>query len=336
MIKNFNKFSKLNGKVILITGATGSFGNCLIKKIINSNSKFKKLIIFSRDELKQYELRQSILNHPKFKNLRFFLGDVRDADRIETALQGVDYVIHAAAQKQVEASEYNPEEVIKTNIIGSMNLIRSCNTNKIKKLIALSTDKAVNPVNIYGATKMVAERLFTNSNSNQNFTRFSVVRYGNVYSSRGSVIPTFKKIIKDGNKFLPITSINMTRFWISLDESVNFVLNALVDSKGGEIYVPKLNSVKIIDMANALDSKITKKIVGIRNGEKIDEILYSDYEAKSILEFDKHFLIFRTKHHMKKYIKENKLKKFNIIKDVSSYSSGSNNFLSIKDLKKYI
>ena len=271
----------LKNKIILITGGTGSFGNAAVE-FLTKKCKLKKIIIFSRDENKQYEMQKKFKN----KNLRFFLGDIRDEERLLTAFKDVDYVIHAAAQKHVPAAEYNPFECIKTNINGAHSIISACMKTKVKKVVALSTDKACNPINLYGATKLCAEKLFINANqiSGPKGTKFSVVRYGNVIASRGSVIPYFKDLVKKKSEYLPLTHIDMTRFFITLQDSVQFVFNNLKNISGGEIAIPKMNSIYIRDLINIINNKIKIKIIGIRPGEKVNEILYSKDEANQVYE----------------------------------------------------
>lgn len=279
----------LNGKTVIITGGTGSFGRKCTEIILNEY-KPKKLIIFSRDELKQFEMSQK-WSVKKYPCIRYFLGDVRDRDRLDRAFHGVDYVIHAAALKQVLAAEYNPAEFIKTNILGAINVIDAALLNGVKKVIALSTDKACNPINLYGATKLCADKLFVAANAyaGQGETIFSVVRYGNVVGSRGSVIPFFKERAKTG--VLPITDSRMTRFWITLDQSVYFVLKVLELSKGAEIFVPKIPSMKIVDLAKAIAPGCSHKIIGIRTGEKIHETLIGEDEGRNALEYNECFVI---------------------------------------------
>jgi UDP-N-acetylglucosamine 4,6-dehydratase len=276
----------LNGKTILITGGTGSLGKKLTRKILSRYSP-KKIIIFSRDELKQSEMRQSF---PE-QCLRFFIGDVRDKERLYRAFDGVDYVVHAAALKQVPAAEYNPFEAIKTNVLGAQNVIDACVDLGIKKVVALSTDKAANPINLYGATKLCSDKLFIagNSYAGSKPTRFSVVRYGNVVGSRGSVIPLFLKLKSTG--VLPVTDSRMTRFWITLDEGAEFVLSSLERMKGGEIFVPKIPSASMTEVARAIAPNCTVKIVGIRPGEKLHETLISEDDGRLTLEYDTHFVI---------------------------------------------
>ena len=279
----------LNGKNILITGGTGSFGKRFIQLVLESY-KPKKLIVFSRDELKQFEMQQK-WNGPEYPCLRYFLGDVRDKDRLMRALSGVDYVVHAAALKQVPAAEYNPQECIKTNVIGAMNIIDAALHCGVKKIVSLSTDKACNPINLYGATKLCSDKLFVAANVYGGFdgTRFSVVRYGNVIGSRGSVIPFFKERVRTG--VLPITDPRMTRFWITLSQSADFVLNCLNSGRGGEIFVPKIPSIKISDLARAIGPECTQKTIGIRPGEKIHEMLISEDESRNTVEFEESFVI---------------------------------------------
>lgn len=279
----------LNGKNILITGGTGSFGKKLIQ-IILERYEPEKLIVFSRDELKQFEMQQrwNIKGHP---SIRYFLGDVRDKDRLMRAFSGIDYVVHAAALKQVPAAEYNPQECIKTNVLGAMNIIDAALHCGVKKVVALSTDKACNPINLYGATKLCSDKLFVAANVYGGFdgTRFSVVRYGNVVGSRGSVVPFFKERVKTGE--LPITDPRMTRFWITLAQGADFVLKCLEIGRGGELFVPKIPSMKITDLAHAIGPECELKTVGIRPGEKIHEMLISEDEARNTVEFEECFVV---------------------------------------------
>lgn len=279
-------------KTILITGGTGSFGRTLAKRLLTEN-ECRKVIIFSRDEWKQWEMREShpIFNHPK---IRYFLGDVRDANRLLRAFNEVNYVIHAAALKQVPAAEYNPSEFVKTNVIGAMNVIDAAINCGVEKVVALSTDKAANPINLYGATKLCSDKLFVAGNvyvGAQGEPTFCVVRYGNVAGSRGSVIPYWKKLINEGAKELPITDTHMTRFWITLEQSVDFVIKALKENRGGEIFVPKIPSVKITDVAAALAPGMPFKITGIREGEKMHELMIGAEDSRHTLEFSDHFII---------------------------------------------
>ncbi len=277
-----------NGKNILITGGTGSFGKKYTEIILEKYTP-NKIIIYSRDELKQYEMAQEF-NH---KSMRYFIGDVRDKDRLKEAMYGVDFVIHAAALKHVPVAEYNPMECIKTNINGAENVIEASLANGVEKVIALSTDKAANPVNLYGATKLASDKLFVAGNNivGDRKTRFSVVRYGNVVGSRGSVIPFFKKLIANGAEELPITDEKMSRFLITLEDGVNFVLKNFERMYGGEIFVPKIPSMYITDLAKALAPNLPHKIVGIRPGEKLHEIMCPADDSHLTLEFNDHFVI---------------------------------------------
>lgn len=275
----------LCGKTILVTGGTGSFGKKFVKKVLEYD--IKKVIIFSRDELKQFEMTQEF----KDPRIRFFIGDVRDKDRLYRAFDGVDIVVHAAAMKQVPACEYNPFEAIKTNIHGAQNVIEAAIDREVKRVIALSTDKACSPVNLYGATKLASDKLFIAANSyvGEKETRFSVVRYGNVVGSRGSVVPFFKKIRSTGK--LPITDERMTRFWITLDQGVQFVLDSLQRMRGGEIFVPKIPSMKVVDLAKAIAPECEIEIVGIRPGEKLHEAMITEDDARHTVEFDTYYVI---------------------------------------------
>ena len=279
----------LNGKTVLITGGTGSFGKKCVE-ILLKQYKPEKLIIFSRDELKQYEMA-NIFSAEKYPQLRYFIGDIRDKDRLYRAFDGVDYVIHAAALKQVPAAERNPFEVIKTNVLGAENIINAAIDRDVKKVIALSTDKAANPVNLYGATKLCSDKLFIsgNSYSGQHGTKFSVVRYGNVIGSRGSVIPLIRKLRPTG--VIPITHPEMTRFWITLKRGVDFVLKCLELTEGGELFVPKIPSMRLVDLVQALAPECRYEIIGIRPGEKIHEVLITEDDARHTLEYDGYFII---------------------------------------------
>ena len=277
-----------NGKNILITGGTGSFGK-KYTEILLKKYRPNKLIIFSRDELKQYEMAQDF----NAKCMRYFIGDVRDNQRLKQATKDVDFIIHAAALKHVPIAEYNPMECIKTNIDGAQNVIEAALENGVKRVIALSTDKAANPVNLYGATKLASDKLFVAANNlvGKSDIKFSVVRYGNVVGSRGSVVPFFKKIICEGAKELPITDERMTRFFITLEDGVNFVLKNFERMQGGEIFVPKIPSMKIVDMAKAMASNLSHKIIGIRAGEKLHEVMVPCDDSHLTLEFHDHFII---------------------------------------------
>ncbi len=277
-----------NDKSILITGGTGSFGRQFIKTLV-ARYHPKKIIVFSRDELKQFEMQQEF--NQGF--MRYFIGDVRDAERIRLACKGVDFIVHAAALKQVPAAEYNPMECIKTNVNGAENVIQAAIANKVMKVIALSTDKAANPVNLYGATKLCSDKLFVAANNivGEKHPRFSVVRYGNVVGSRGSVVPFFRKLVAQGSNELPITDPLMTRFWISLQDGVDLVLKSFNRMHGGEIFVPKIPSVRIVDLAEAIAPGLTKKIIGIRPGEKLHEKMVPRDDCYRTIEFKDHFVI---------------------------------------------
>ena len=281
----------LDGKTILITGGTGSFGKCFTRYVME-HSNPKKVIIYSRDEFKQWMMENEFKEYAD--KLRFFIGDVRDQERLRRAFEGVDYVIHAAALKQVPACEYNPNEAIKTNIHGAMNIIEAALDTNVKKVVALSTDKAVNPVNLYGGTKLVSDKLFIAANAyvGNKDINFSIVRYGNVAGSRGSIIPFFRKLIADGQTELPITDLRMTRFWISLQQGVELVIKALEESKGGETFISKIPSFKITDLAQAMLPGCKMPEVGIREGEKLHEIMVTVEDSLNTYEYDKHFIVY--------------------------------------------
>ena len=321
-------------KKILVTGGTGSFGKKFINKILNQKN-IKKIIIFSRDEFKQSNMNLEFSSHKNFKKLRFFLGDIRDKDRLRIALKDVDCVVHAAALKQVPAAEYNPMEFVKTNVLGAQNLVETCLESGVKNVIALSTDKASSPVNLYGATKLCSDKLILTANNikgKQNI-KFSVVRYGNVLGSRGSVLPLFLKC----KKYFPITHRDMTRFNITLDQSINMVLWVLNNNIGGEIFVPKIPSLKIVDLAKAINNKIKIKIIGVREGEKIHEELVSIHEGMNTIEFKNYYAILNnfSKKRILKYKSSNI--NFKKVKGNFSYNSLENNvFLNINQIKKLL
>ncbi len=327
----------LNNKSILITGGTGSFGQRFAETVLKKFNP-KKVIIYSRDELKQFDMQNKFASNKKFKKLRFFIGDVRDLPRLNLAMNKVDYVIHAAALKQVQTAEYNPFEAIKTNIIGAQNVIDASLTNNVKKVLALSTDKAAAPINLYGATKLVSDKLFSSANSisGGNNILFSAVRYGNVMYSRGSVVPHFLKCKKNG--YLPITHEDMTRFHISLDQGVEFVLNCLKIMVGGELFIPKIPSIKIVDLAKAIAPKIKPTITGVRPGEKLHEEMITETDSMNTYEFKKYYVIFTDYNYVaankKNFFKQLKRLKGKICKKNFSYNSKNNeNFLSTKDLE---
>lgn len=283
----------LDNKTILITGGTGSFGKCFTKYVLTHYNP-KKIIIYSRDEFKQFMMQNEFKELNTKNQLRFFIGDVRDKERLCRAMEGVDYVIHAAALKQVPACEYNPAEAIKTNINGAQNVIDACLNSGVKKVVALSTDKAVNPVNLYGGTKLVSDKLFiaANAYAGSKDICFSIVRYGNVAGSRGSVIPFFQNIINNGGKELPITDYRMTRFWISLKQGVELVIKALGEAKGGETFISRIPSFKITDLAQAMLPGCNMPEVGIREGEKLHEIMVAVEDSPNTYEYDDYFIIY--------------------------------------------
>jgi UDP-N-acetylglucosamine 4,6-dehydratase len=329
-----------NNKNILITGGTGSFGNLFVETILRK-FKPKKLIIFSRDELKQSVMNQKFPKE-KYKCIRYFIGDVRDQARLQLAMQDVDYVVHAAALKQVDVAEYNPMECVKTNIGGAENVVKAAMETNVSKVIALSTDKASDPINLYGATKLTSDKIFVSSNNivgEKRDTKFSVVRYGNVAGSRGSVIPIFKHFISEGKKELPITDEKMTRFWITLEQSVDFVLKSFERMQGGEIFVPKIPSIRIVDLAKAMAPKLNLKIVGIRPGEKMHEKLCSIHESHLTLKFKDHYLIqpsivFFNKNEIN--YSKNKLKEVGklVRKDFEYRSDNNEHFLTRQEIIK--
>ncbi|MBN2144538.1 MAG: UDP-N-acetylglucosamine 4,6-dehydratase (inverting) [Candidatus Aureabacteria bacterium] len=322
------------GKKILITGGTGSFGNAFISRMLKDPT-IDRLIVYSRDEFKQFVMKKKFEKHEK--KLRFFIGDVRDKTRLYRAFEGVDYVIHAAALKQVPALEYNPIEAIKTNIYGAENIIDAALDKGIKKVIALSTDKSVHPANMYGATKMVSDKLFISANAYAGMkeTRFSVVRYGNIIGSRGSVIPFFKSLIEQGATELPITDMRMTRFWITLDQGVDLVIEALKSSQGGEIYVAKIPSFKVTDLAKAMGPHLKQTETGIRVGEKLHEIMITEEDSRNTYEYRNHFIIYPNFEwwSCSQQIKTNGKK----VKDGFRYTSDTNKkWLDIKTLQNLL
>ena len=328
-----------NNKTVLITGGTGSFGNEFVKTLIQKYKKIKKLIIFSRDELKQQEMSQNF-SEKKYKFIRYFLGDVRDKDRVFTALNGVDYVIHAAALKQVPRAEYNPFEYIKTNILGAQNLIEACIEKKVKKVVALSTDKAAAAINMYGATKLCSDKLFIAANNIKGFgnTIFSVIRYGNVLGSRGSLVDLLKK--NKNNNYFEITDLEMTRFNITLSESVKHSLWLFQNSPGGDILVPKLKSYRVIDLINSYNPSFKLKKIGIRPGEKIHEEMITESDSLNTIELKNYYIILPNSFSENKVLStrkyyKNKFKAKNV-KRGFKYNSGNNfDFLTKNELKKF-
>ena len=324
----------LNNKTILITGGTGSFGKNFTSYLLKNHTNLKKIIVFSRDELKQYEMKKYYINNKFFHKLRFFLGDIRDYNRLLIAFNNVDIVIHAAALKQVDTAEYNPGEFIKTNILGSQNVIEAAFYNNVLKIIALSTDKASSPINLYGATKLCSDKLFTSANHFFGQRKFSVVRYGNVAGSRGSVIPLF--LSQKNKSVFNVTNKDMTRFNISLEDSIALVMWSIKNSFGGEIVVPKLPSYRLVDLVKAINEKAKINIIGIREGEKIHEEMISDNESLNVLDIGNKYIILP---YDKKLIMSYYLKKFKakMNKKVFNYNSGTNKrFLKLAELKDII
>ena len=323
-------------KTILITGGTGSFGKRFTNILLSRYKKIKKLIIFSRDELKQFEMSNYYKSSLNFKKLRFFIGDIRDKQRLDMALRDVDIVVHAAALKHVPSSEYNPFETIKTNVIGTQNVIESCIENDVSNLVSLSTDKASSPVNLYGASKLVADKIAVGAEYIKGKTKMisAVVRYGNVMASRGSIIPILLQ--KKNQKIIKLTDKDMTRFNISLDEAIELVLLSLKKAKGGEIFVPKLNSYRLIDLAKAIAPKAKFLFSGIRPGEKIHEEMISFTESANTIEYNKYFIILPSfkEYSIAEYIKKNGGKK--VVKRFSYSSSTNKNFLTIPEIKKIV
>mgnify|MGYP001223095080 FL=1 len=322
----------LKNKSILLSGGTGSFGKAFVKKIISSKVKFKKLIIFSRDELKQFEM-EKLFSEKKYSQIRYFLGDVRDKERIKRAMNEVDVVVHAAALKHVPKGEYDPVEFIKTNVYGAQNIIESAIESNVKKVIALSTDKAAAPINLYGASKLCSDKLFTAANNikGKKNISFSIVRYGNVFGSRGSIVPFFLEQMKK-KMTLTITDKRMTRFNISLEEGVNMVLWSIKNSKGGEIFVPKLPSFRVTDLINAMSVNLKTKIIGIRPGEKIHEDMITNADAQNTIDLGRYFAILPDSQQLKK-----KYPKAKRVKNNFYYNSGNNEkFLSVPELRKEI
>ena len=323
----------LDGKTVLVTGGTGSFGKCFARYAL-TRTNVKKIIVYSRDEYKQFVMQNEFKEYAD--RLRFFIGDVRDLERMRRALKGVDYIVHAAALKQVPACEYNPNEAIKTNIHGAMNVIEAALDSNVQKVVALSTDKAVNPVNLYGGTKLVSDKLFiaANAYAGSGDLAFSIVRYGNVAGSRGSVIPLFKSMIERGETKLPITDYRMTRFWISLEQGVELVIKALEESVGGETFISKIPSFKITDLAEAMLPGCEKPEIGNRGGEKLHEIMVTVEDSLTTYEYEKHFIVYpQMVWSEKRAIKPSGKK----VPDGFSYSSGNNTeWLSVEQIKELL
>ena len=325
--------SIIDDKTILVTGGTGSFGHCFTQYVLEHYNP-KKLIIYSRDEFKQFTMSNEKIYKDNADKMRFFIGDVRDEARLERACENVDYIVHAAALKQVPACEYNPDEAIKTNINGAQNVINAALKTGVKRVVALSTDKAVDPVNLYGATKMVSDKLFiaANAYAGSKDINFSIVRYGNVAGSRGSVIPFFQSKIDRGGTALPITDYRMTRFWISLEQGVELVIKALEEARGGETFISKIPSFKITDLAQAMLPGCDMPEVGIREGEKLHEIMVTREDSLHTYEYDKHFIIFP---HYDWWNKEKLIPGGKLVPAEYEYSSGTNTeWLGVEELKK--
>jgi UDP-N-acetylglucosamine 4,6-dehydratase/5-epimerase len=325
----------LNGKSVLVTGGTGSFGKTFVKTILERYPDVRRLVVLSRDELKQFEMAQ-VIDNQKYAALRYFIGDVRDADRLRRAFEGIDVVVHAAAMKQVPAAEYNPFECIKTNVLGAQNVIEACLEAGVERVVALSTDKAAAPINLYGATKLCSDKLFTAANNikGQRDIRFSVVRYGNVMGSRGSVIPFFLEQCKTG--VLPITDPAMTRFNISSQEGVDFVLWAIDNASSGEIFVPKIPSYRIVDLAKAIGPNCEHRIVGVRPGEKIHEEMITASDSFNTVDLGRYFAILPSSggHSVKRYCEKHAGQPVPL---GYSYNSGSNSeFLSVQQIQALI
>ncbi len=323
----------LKDKTILITGGTGSFGKCFTRYVL-ANYEPKKIIIYSRDEFKQWMMAEEFKEFAD--KLRFFIGDVRDVERLRRACEGVDYIIHAAALKQVPACEYNPNEAIKTNIHGAMNVIDAALDSGVRKVVALSTDKAVNPVNLYGGTKLVSDKLFVAANAYAGVKdiNFSIVRYGNVAGSRGSVIPVFHKAIKEGATELPITDVRMTRFWISLTQGIELVIKALQEATGGETFISKIPSFKITDLAEAMLPGCGIKETGIRPGEKLHEIMVTTEDSFTTYEYDKHFIVYPQMTWNNRQKPDLSGRK---VEEGFSYSSDTNKeWLSVEDIRELL
>ncbi|SFR58498.1 UDP-N-acetylglucosamine 4,6-dehydratase (inverting) [Anaeromicropila populeti] len=323
----------LNGKNILVTGGTGSFGKKFLQMVFE-RYKPKKVVIYSRDEFKQSVMKTELMDKIDMSKVRFFIGDVRDKERLYRAFDGIDYVVHAAAMKQVPTCEYNPFEAIKTNIHGAQNIIDAALDSNVKKVVALSTDKAVNPINLYGGTKLVSDKLFTAANaySGSRETSFSIVRYGNVAGSRGSVIPFFNSIVEKGQCVLPITDYRMTRFWITLEQGVELVFKALEESKGGETYISKIPSFKITDLAKAMLPNCEMQEVGIREGEKLHEVMVTKDDSRFTYEYEKHFIIYPNFEWLN--IKDRLAKGGKLVEDGFEYNSGTNSqWMDVEQLK---
>lgn len=335
---------EFDNKSILITGGTGSFGQKFVETILNTTN-CPRIVVYSRDELKQYQMLEKIKDTNRKdvedNRVRFFIGDVRDSDRLKMAMRGIDYVVHAAALKQVPAAEYNPMECIKTNVLGAQNIIDACIETNVSNVVALSTDKAANPINLYGATKLASDKLFTAANNlGGGSIKFSVVRYGNVFGSRGSVVPLYLDLKAKKIKEFPITDERMTRFWITLDQGVSFVLKAFDRTKGGEIFVPKIPSVKITDVVDAIDSEARLKLIGIRPGEKLHEVMCPSDESHKVIEYETYYVIAPSIQFFADdvdYTESIEGEKGNVVDDDFEYNSLENTwYLNIDEIQDYI
>jgi len=321
MSKNLQEL--VNGRSIMVTGGTGSLGKAFVRRILQDFSP-KRLVVFSRDELKQFEMAQ-LFNERDYPCMRYFIGDVRDADRLEMAMRDIDFVVHAAALKQVPAAEYNPFECIRTNVHGAENVVNAAIRCNVQRVIALSTDKAANPINLYGASKLASDKIMVAARNlaGTNGPRFSVVRYGNVLGSRGSVLPFFRGLINNGADHLPVTDDRMTRFFITLEDGVEFVLESLSAMSGGEIFIPKIPSVLIADLATAMAPNLPQKVVGIRPGEKLHEVMVTEDDARTTIELDSRYVILPVTFENPRYDKYRDAGEY--LADGFRYSSESNN-----------
>ena len=326
----------LNDKSVLITGGTGSFGRRCVRTLL-ARYKPRRIVVYSRDELKQFEMQQEF----GAREMRYFIGDVRDLPRLRQAMRGIDYVVHAAALKQVPAAEYNPMECIKTNVHGAENVITAAIENEVERVIALSTDKAANPINLYGATKLASDKLFVAANNmaGGRRTTLSVVRYGNVVGSRGSVVPFFAKLIADGAASLPITDERMTRFWIALQQGVDFVLDCFARMHGGEIFVPKIPSIRIVDLAKAMAPRLATHVIGIRPGEKLHEIMCPADDSHLTLDFADHYVLRPTivfHHPQTDFTLDARGERGRPVEQGFEYNSGTNpRFLSVEEIRQF-
>ncbi len=331
-------FSFLNNKKILVTGGTGSFGSAFIKNVLQK-SKPSRLVVFSRDEYKQFKLKKELESFSNYKILRFFLGDVRDLERLKTAIRDIDFIVHAAAIKQIDTAEYNPFECIKTNIIGAENIVRAAlSAPNLLNVISLSTDKAVNPINLYGASKLAADKIFiaANQSARKNDTKFSIVRYGNVIASRGSIIPYFLDMGKNKKQIINLTDSKMTRFWISIEEAVNFVVSSLENMVGGEIFIPKIPSMNVNDILKSIAPNNPIKIIGKRPGEKVHETLLSEDESENSYESNDRFVTFPSFIDFKKIYRKKYMNFKKVVKEFSYTSLNNSDWIKKNQIKAII